>query len=261
MQALAGEKQVFLYQLDLTPLGVTENAVLCFTKDTREQDGARQRVSFLGVEYEPIDIDANGFDFSGTGAYPQPTLRVTNINMQATLATPQGERSFSVPLLSGLLREHGDLVGARITRIRTFERFLAGGPDASLAASSYQWDMYYVDQKLTHNKLYVEFRLSSAIDQQGRSIPVRKVLRDICPWRYRSWDKKLGRFDNASLSDPRARLVTCPYIGTSYFDIYGNSTSAENDRCSKHVDTGCRRRYPRPAAMPFGGFPGVARTR
>lgn len=239
--ALTGEQLIILYQLDLSPVG--DPTVVFFTSIASDPLRAEiehvesARVSFLGTEYEPINITATDFESSGTGALAQPSLKISNINM----------------LLSGLLRDYDDLVGARINRIRTFSRFLDGHPNANLAATSFQWDTYIVEQKKAQNKFYVEFVLSSSIDQQGRMLPSRLALRDNCQWKYRVWNARAGSFDYSQ--------VTCPYVGGNMYDTNGNQTGDPvQDRCSKHVATGCKPRYGS-AVLPFGAFAGMTRTR
>lgn len=234
-----GENLIQLYQLDLTPVGGT--GAIRFTRDTLNGGF----IYFMGVEYKQIDVDASGFEWNGTGPLPRPSIRVNNV----------------AGLLSSYLIQYGDLVGAKLTRIRTFQRFLDGQPDAAEAPYAYTSDQYVIEQKSQHNKVFVEFKLASILDQQGRMLPGRQVVRDTCMWRYRAWDAALNRFDNGDANDPRAAFVTCPYVGSSYYDENDATVaSPAQDRCSKKV-SGCKVRFGANNTLPFGGFPGVARTR
>ncbi|ENM3690771.1 phage minor tail protein L, partial [Yersinia enterocolitica] len=37
------------------------------------------------------------------------------------------------------------------------------------------------------------------------------------------------------------------------------TSDPSKDKCSKHP-SGCRKRYPKPSSLPFGGFPGSAKV-
>ena len=82
-------------------------------------------------------------------------------------------------------------------------------------------------------------------------LPGRTVLRDLCAWRYRTWDGSAWDYSAAE----------CPYTGTAYFD--GSDTAvneAEDDVCSRRL-SGCRARFGSGSvSLPFGGFAGVLRS-
>jgi lambda family phage minor tail protein L len=220
---------IILFEMDLTNLG---GSILRFTPSA---DIGNDAIHFGGDEYFPAPVEATGFEISGQGAAPTPKLRMSNVTN----------------LLSSLLQQYQDLVGAKITRKRTFDCFLDGRPDAD--DGQYFADVFYISRKAQINKFLVEFELSSAIDLEGIELPKRQVLRDYCPWRYRVPD---GNGDFIYPTGDNA----CPYTGTRYFDPLGRATAAADDNCGKSVYD-CRLRYGANAVLPFGGFPGVAKTR
>lgn len=240
-QVLSGESIVVLYQIDLTAVG--DPTVVYFTKEVQDPVrsaslGIPSRVSFLGQEYTPIQIADSGFEWTGVGPIPQPRIQVSNVQK----------------LLAGLLIQYGNLVGAKVVRIQTYGRFLDGHVDAATASTSYIFDVYVVSQKTHHDKIFIEFALSSAMDQKGRVIPKRIALRDHCGWTYRTWNPVSATFDYSR--------ATCPYTGSVYVDKLGNNTiDPARDQCSFHVATGCKPRFGTTAVLPFGGFPGMARIR
>jgi lambda family phage minor tail protein L len=230
-QASGGEQIVILYQVDLNPLGVNE--ILCFCKHTSDPVTG-MLISFLGQTYEGVDVDSDGLEWAGAGASPQPTIRISNVGTFA----------------SGLLVQYGNLIGATVTRIRTYGRFLDGHSDAAVAASQYQVESFRVEQKIAHNKVFVQLRLASVIDQEGRMLPQMRILRDTCQWRYRGYNANTGAWDYSK--------ATCPYTAEGYFDINGNGVgSMEQDLPSKRFDTCCKPRYSGIGPYPFGGFRGV----
>ena len=69
-----------------------------------------------------------------------------------------------------------DLVGAKITRYRTFERFLTTGssPDSTALLPK---DVFYINKKVVQNPLNIQWELSSTLDKTGLKLPKRLFLR------------------------------------------------------------------------------------
>jgi len=110
--------------------------------------------------------------------------------------------------------------------------------------------MFRVERKTNENPIYIEWELSASIDNQGAQIPARMVIRDTCTWRYRVWNPLSASFDYS--------LAQCPYVGSTY-DVYDNvTTDNTKDDCGRSVNS-CKIRFGSTAALPFAGFPGVAR--
>jgi lambda family phage minor tail protein L len=227
VQAPSPGSIVTLYQLDAAALG---GPTYCFTDGTA---GDLAPV-FDGVTYTPIPLESEGWEASSKGSFPTPRLRLSNVNRVASAA----------------VIEFNDLLGAKVTRIRTLRQFLDDGdtpdPDALFLV-----DVYYVERKTAHNKVFIEWELSAAMDQQGTSLPKREILRDGCPFIYRRYDSQAGAFTYEA--------ATCPYTGDAYFTKLGEPTNNPAlDRCSKTM-SGCRKRFGQNGTLPFGGFPGVGR--
>jgi phage-related protein len=91
-----------LFDLDLTPIG---GAVLRFTPNTVAGANA---IIFGGNTYTPMPISGSGWETSIDGAAPQPTLKVSNVTKY----------------VQGYLSTYKDLVGAKITRTQTFDKYL-----------------------------------------------------------------------------------------------------------------------------------------
>jgi lambda family phage minor tail protein L len=229
IQDLSPGNLIELFQLDLSFAG---GNVLYFIQGA----AGTSPVSFGGIEYTPVDIEFDGMEVTGVGALPTPTVRVANAG-----GLPQG-----------IINTYGDIVGCTLKRIRTFKRFLDDGeePDSMAIIGP---DVFRVERKSSENPVFIEWELSAAVDQQGKRIPGRVVIRDTCLWRYRQHQSGTTFIypdgDNA-----------CPYAGTAYFDEFDQPTTAANDRCSRRL-TGCKLRFGQNAPLPFGGFPGVSRSR
>lgn len=229
VQKLELDNIITLYQLDTTPIGGTQ--IFPFTK--RMYDTSF--VQFGGVEYAAIDITASGFLYDGRGAFPTPTLQISNVNN----------------LLTAVVVELKDLVGSKLTRIRTFEQYLDTGsnpdPDAMFTP-----DVYQVEQKTRHNRIFIEWKLSSILDQSGRQIPARTMLRDVCTQTYRIYRPATDTFDYTN--------ATCPYVGTQYFDEKDLIVPKPDDKCSKRL-SGCKLRFGQNGQLPTRAFPGISKVR
>lgn len=243
-QNLSPDGLIELFELDATNIG---GNVFHFVADTANDT----QVSFGGTVYTPIPIEAEGFEWNGQGAPPTPTMRVSNVNQ----------------VLQALTRTVDGGVGARVTRTRTFRKFLDDGssPDST---QIFNRDFYRIERMSKRTSTMVEFELAAAIDQEGRSLPGRVALRDFCDHIYRRYDSNTGTFDYSK--------ATCPYVGHSdtsgdgrFFDENGvEVANPENDRCSKKLETGCKPRFDqhkaegfRKGVLPFRGFPGMQQVR
>lgn len=229
-QKLSTGNLVTLYQVDTTMIGGSD--IFYFTKASRPGGPS---IFFDGIEYVPIDINASGFGYDGGGSFPSPRLQVSNV----------------AGALTSIIITLRDLIGAKFTRIRTFEQYLDDGatPDPT---QMFPVDIFTVEQKTVHNKVFIEWRLSSVVEQTDRELPGRLILRDYCPFNYRQWNAVAGAFDYTN--------VICPYVGTNYFTEDNVATTAPNDKCQKTL-TACALRFGSKNEIKFGGFPGVARER
>lgn len=205
--------------------------VLRFTPGPRNQAIIRH----AGNQYMPVPIKVDGYSMTSAGSVPRPTLSISNID---NLMTP-------------VIAEHDDLVGAKVTRIRIFENNLDGALDED-PSQTFPPDIHFINKKTIQTREKVEWELVASIDQEGVKLPRRQVLRDYCQSVYRIWDAVNGRFDYAK--------ATCPYTGSSCFDRAGKSVSSTDDECGKSLSD-CKLRFGEKAVLPFDGFPGVARIR
>lgn len=134
---------------------------------------------WAGNSYLRFPVEAEGFDYSGNGQLPRPTLRVSNILGTVTailLSLPDG------------------LEGAKVTRIRTLARYLddanwpGGNPYLPGGDSTAEMprEIYYIDRKVVETREVVEFELAAAFDLAGVRAPKRQCIANICQWEYKS---------------------------------------------------------------------------
>ena len=129
--------------------------------------------------YLRFPIQCEGFEFTGTGTLPRPTISVSNIFGTLT-AIMQNVNQTTVG---------NDLNGAKLTRIRTLARYLDavnftgntnpyGTPDPS---AEFPQEIYFLDRKISENKDVVQWEAISALDLVNVKLPKRIATRDIFP--------------------------------------------------------------------------------
>lgn len=228
IQKLSPGDKVSLFVLDTSALGGSLYR-MCSAVD----DGSP--VMWQGYAYAPTPVEMAGFEVSSGQALPTPTLRLSDES----------------GIFRALARELNDLIGAKITRYVTYRKYLDGEPDADPLAH-FPVDVFYVSRKTKQHGITVEWQCAALMDQQGKQLPGRTVLRDICDQRYRVWDASTSVFDYTD--------ATCPYAGDGYFDDSGVACQAAADSCGQRL-TDCILRYGAAGVLPFRGFPGVLNVR
>jgi len=181
--------ELFQLQLDNDIHGST--TTYYFHNGTSDNNNAN--IIFNNLEYTRMPIEADGFEFNGK-QLPRPTIRISNILGTFTtllLTLPQG------------------LEGAKVTRIRTLERYIDntnfdggdivqeynsayyivqedgevidqeegtnphGTPDATAIFPS---EIFYVDRKKNETREMVSFELAASFDLDGVRLPKRQIL-------------------------------------------------------------------------------------
>jgi lambda family phage minor tail protein L len=261
------------YILDLSVLGGPQ----IFFHSNNYDDLAWQ-----GYVYVPFPVQAAGFEYNATGTQPRPKLSFGNASSA----------------FSDLCRNYGDLVGAKITRKRTFLKFLDGQPGQDENAH-FPDEIWYVIQKTSETNVEVTFEVGTMMDVEAVMIPRRVVLADVCSFLYRgdgcffNMNKAIATVDDASIMYGIPQVYRGPwsggvaynyanvvYIATPqrlvyYFCNYPNASLYPPtydgsywlaDECSKTLN-GCKMRFQNPAfalnraqGLPFGGFPGVQKV-
>ena len=184
--------ELFQLQLDTTIHGAS--TTYYFHSGVSENNNSN--LVFNNIEYTRMPIEASGFEFNGK-QLPRPKLTVSNILGTFTtllLTLPQG------------------LEGAKVTRIRTLERYIDhenfaigdilletgsvllqedasyiiqesgdnphGTPDPT---ATFPNEVYFVDRKTIETRDIVQFELAASFDLQGVRLPKRQVLPDDFP--------------------------------------------------------------------------------
>ena len=189
LQKINPSSIVELFQLELNTAIHGSNTKYYFHNGTNNNENSN--VIFDNIEYTKMPIEAEGFEFNGK-QLPRPRLTISNILGTFTtilLTLPQG------------------LEGAKVTRIRTLERYIDntnftggqillengsnvlledgsaidmesglnpfGTPDPT---ATFPNEIYYIDRKVTENRDIIQFELTASFDLDGVRLPKRQVL-------------------------------------------------------------------------------------
>jgi lambda family phage minor tail protein L len=142
-------------------------------------------IVWQGNSYQPLPIKMEGFEYQGEGRLPRPKL---------TIANPEG-------LFSKIIYSNHDFMNCKITRKRTFAKFLdnenfeissRGVNDnnrntfgSSDPNSHFPEDVYYINRKTSEDKKTIQFELVSALEMEQAWIPARPIIANHCSWTYR----------------------------------------------------------------------------
>lgn len=220
IQKLEPSALIELFVLDGTPIGAEK---LFFHAGT---NNLLQPITWQGQQYAPYPIAVDGFNVTANGQLPRPKLSVSNLS----------------GIVSFLILQYNELLGAIVTRKRTHLKYLdavnfPGGvnPTADPTAA-YVDESYIVDRRAQENADFVQFELASPFDVNGVQLPRRQITPNVCPWVYRGTE--------------------CGYTGTAYFTAAdAPAGDVSQDACGKRL-TSCQLRFPG-QGLPFGGFPGA----
>lgn len=144
----------------------------------------KNSIIFNGIEYSAAPIHAEGFEANSRGKPTSPKLSITS-------------NEDGLPLIAALKQKvklMQDLIGAKVTRIRTFAKYIDAvnfvdgftpdgfSPDPTVR---YPEDVYYIERKSQEDKFGIEFELTQVLDVENIKLPGRLVMADKCAFRYR----------------------------------------------------------------------------
>ncbi len=140
-------------------------------------------IYWQGNQYIAAPIKAEGFELTARGTLPTPKLAIS--------VSPEG--ILALAILKQQLNTFDNLIGAKVTRIRTYAEHLDAenffGTDVTYNVpdpnSELPRDIYFIDRKSAENKSIIEFQLASILDVEGVKLPNRLVLANRCTATYR----------------------------------------------------------------------------
>lgn len=238
VQSLTPGNMVTMYEIDYTAIGGV------IDRFHNHNDGV---IFWQGNEYTPWSIDASNFERTGEGQQPNPALVVGNIGIDS-----KGDPITGV--ITALCLQFDDLVGAKLTRKRTFSKYLdadnfsSGNPTAD-PTEHLPDELWLVSQKSAETPESVSFVLTSPMQFDDVQLPRRQVLAGMCGWLVMG--KPNGGY----------RGAYCGYTGSKYFDKDGNPVSDPSlDKCGGRVSD-CKKRFGEAQPLSFGSFPSADRVK
>lgn len=234
-QRLSASALVELFTLDATSVGGGINR---FSPE-KESDGSA--VAFSGVSYPFLNLKCEGFEWNGDGTLPRPKMTVSAIN-----------GTFYSLVLTCLAGAQKGVIFVR--RDRTLAKFLDGHEEGG-KGYKFPADVYILARVVSMNKNTIQFELACPTDLPRCKVPARMMLRDMCACVYRRWDASAIAwvYDQTTMA--------CPYTGTDLFTKKGAATTDYTQDDCGHRLSDCVKRFKSYSALPFFGFPGVARAR
>tara|TARA_R100000808_G_scaffold24326_1_gene55770 strand:- start:209 stop:1360 length:1152 start_codon:yes stop_codon:yes gene_type:complete len=206
---------ISLFEIDITELLQTKQRVVYSNLSYEDASGnsilrfhnniklVQSSIWFDGKEYFAAPIRAEGFETSAKGSPPSPKLSIT-INYKGL----PPETLNRIKYFKMTIRDLDDLIGAKVTRIKTFAKYLdkinfysdynsanptklktnlvtppeGYDPDPN---AYFPHDIFYIDRKSSENKNHIELELASPFDTQEIKLPARVVTEKNCVWTYR----------------------------------------------------------------------------
>lgn len=152
--------------------------------------------TWQGNAYQNFPILAEGFERNTSGKLPRPKITVANVD----------------GAVGALVRDAQDLVGSKVTRKRTFAKYLDGQPAADPAAG-FQDESFWIERKSLETAEAIEFELVTALDLDGLRLPRRIIQATVCPWVFKGAECGYAGADATclkTLADCQTKFGTSP---------------------------------------------------
>lgn len=156
---------VEMFDIDLEPITGDVTDKFYFTNQLKPDN---TKIQWKGNTYEPLPILSTGYEKNTTGQIAQPSLTVANV----------------MGTFTQVIDSLDDLVGGKVTRRRTFGKYLDGELQAD-STQEFPIDIYYIERKASENALSITWQLASVLDLEGLQLPRRIITQNYCQWRYR----------------------------------------------------------------------------
>ncbi len=196
--ALEASSIISLYEIDLSQvkLNLNLNSSTVFgdaglpevIRFHNEESLNQTRISFRSEMYHPMPIITDGFEVNSNGSLPRPSLTLTSLK---GILNEADSNTYFGSLKSAIL-ELDNMLGAKVTRIRTFYKFLDSGNNlpgvgdyTGSVNPEFPKETYFIERKVNEDKNAIQFELSSVLDAENFNLPSRTCVANRCPWVYR----------------------------------------------------------------------------
>ena len=165
-----GSALVYLYELEL-PSGDKEYFHPGVNESLQRIQFRDSQPPYTVREYIPLPMEMGGVGTTSDGVQPRPTLTIANV--LSTFRDALGGKDYK------------DLLGSRITRRITLEKYLVGETGDSTPPVEYPQSVFILDRIQERSVLHVIFELSNPFDLEGVQFPGRQIIGGLCPWKYK----------------------------------------------------------------------------
>ena len=179
-----------LYELELTvglhiPTGNPNNLDTVFRFHAGANLNNFGQIKFNNNLYQRVAVQIEGFEDTGKGTVPRPTLTFSNLGGITKDGTVMTMSDFLA--IVNLTTPGNDLLDAKVTRLMPLasaldnDNFVGDNPFGTPSTDRLQDRIYFIDRKSVENRQVVQFELVSVLDMQNKRIPARIVTRDLFP--------------------------------------------------------------------------------
>ena len=179
-----------LFELELTvglhiPAGNPNNLDTVFRFHAGANLNNFGPIRFNGNDYQRVAVQIEGFEDTGKGTIPSPTLTFSNLGGITKDGTVMTMSDFLA--IVNLTTPGNDLLDAKVTRLMPLasaldnDNFVGDNPFGTPSTDRLQDRIYFIDRKSVENRQVVQFELVSVLDMQNKRIPARIVTRDLFP--------------------------------------------------------------------------------
>ena len=179
-----------LFELELTvglhiPAGNPNNLDTVFRFHAGANLNNFGQIKFNNNLYQRVAVQIEGFEDTGKGTVPRPTLTFSNLGGITKDGTVMTMSDFLA--IVNLTTPGNDLLDAKVTRLMPLasaldnDNFVGDNPFGTPSTDRLQDRIYFIDRKSVENRQVVQFELVSVLDMQNKKIPARIVTRDLFP--------------------------------------------------------------------------------
>ena len=211
LASLEQDTMLELYEIDLTNLTNRNGQRGQIIRLHNGMNEVKQNVVWLGNEYQAYPIQGSDFESKAQGASNRPKLAISNL----------------FGLVTGMVNDFGDCLGAKVTRTRIYAKYLdpvnfVGGQNPQHDKNMKVSSIYYIEQMTSQSAESATFTLVIPTEFDNIMLPARMMMSNTCSWVYRS--------------------AECGYTGGAVADEKDQpTTDIKKDKCSK-CRTGCKLR-------------------
>ena len=179
-----------LFELELTvglhiPAGNPNNLDTVFRFHAGANLNNFGQIKFNNNLYQRVAVQIEGFEDTGKGTVPSPTLTCSNLGGITKDGTVMTMSDFLA--IVNLTTPGNDLLDAKVTRLMPLasaldnDNFVGDNPFGTPSTDRLQDRIYFIDRKSVENRQVVQFELVSVLDMQNKRVPARIVTRDLFP--------------------------------------------------------------------------------